>query len=327
MNRQFKVGAHALSAGLLILALVWCRALLAGPAGISPAAGGASHVFRMAFTTNMFDGVNEGDARAAMKVWIMAVSKEQGIPVDPDPVFFRNLDELVRVSETNPVDGVGMVASEYMRLSRRLKFDRLGVASYDQRITEAYVVLVRSDSRIDRLEQLRGRTLNVLDTPRSSLAMTWLDTVLLEARLKQGRNFFRQINGSQKASLVILPVFFHQADVCLTTSNSFRVMAELNPQLGRQLRVLAMSPEFLPTFFAFCAVGPGSLRPELFEAMKRMHETPTGRQILTLVKADRVVEEPLSILEPTLELLARHDRLCADAGPETSSNGNASSLQ
>ena len=41
-----------------------------------------------------------------------------------------------------------------------------------------------------------------------------------------------------------------------------------------------------------------------------MGETPAGRQILTLIKADRIVEAPISSLDSALELLAKHQKLC-----------------
>jgi len=280
-----------------------------------PAAGSAGHPFRMAFTSSIFSEVNEADARAAMKVWIMTLASEHNIVVDPDPHIFGTVAELLAACRTNPIDGVGLVATEFARLNQEMKFDRLGVGEYSGGITENYLVLVRRDSGIERLDQLQGRTLNVLTSPRTSLATVWLDTVLLKAGLKPCADFFGQVNHRNKAALVTLPVYFHQADACLTTSNSFRVQGELNPQLTKQLQVLAVSPDIVPACFAFCASGNASLRPQILKEMTRMDETVAGKQILTLVKADRIVEAPLSRMDSSLALLAEHERLCQEPGP------------
>ena len=300
-----------LCAGLALWLGVYCAPAARG-ADTLPATGDANHPFRLAFMSSMFSEVNEADARAAMKIWIMTVAKERNIAVDPDPHIYSTLGELTASIRTNPIDGVGMVASEYARLSRVMKFDRLGVGDYGGNITEKYLLLVRSDSGIERLDQLQGRTLNVLNTPRTSLATVWLDTALLESGLKRCTVFFSQINYNNKASLVTLPVYFHQADACLTTSNSFKVMGELNPQLTKQLRALAVSPEVMPACFAFCASDNSPARPQILKEMTRMGETPAGKQILTLVKSDGIVEAPLSCMDSSLELLARHDRLCGE---------------
>jgi len=308
---RFRAG---LLAGLAILLGVFDLPVASGADPV-PAGEGTNQIFRMAVTASMFSEVNETDARAAMKVWIMALSTERQIPVDPDPLIFRNLDELTNACQTRSIDGVGLMTSEYLRLSRTMKFDRLGVSSVEGRIGEVYVVLVRQDSGIVRLNQLQGRTLNVLDTARTSLATVWLDTALVEAGLNPCARWFKQIKRSSKASLVTLPVFFHQADACLTTSNSFKVMGELNPQVASQLRALATSPELMPVFFAFREHERSPLSPQIFEAMEGMHETSAGKQILTLVKADRIVAEPVSCLNSSLELLARHERLCGEENP------------
>jgi phosphonate transport system substrate-binding protein len=145
--------------------------------------------------------------------------------------------------------------------------------------------------------------------------MTWLDTALVEAGQKRAADFFGPIRYQDKASLVALPVFFRQVDACLITSNSFKVMGELNPQLHKQLRVLALSPDVIPSFFAFCARDPSLVSPEVITAMTEMHQSTAGKQILTLVKADCIVERPVNCLQPSLDLLAKHDRLCGEATP------------
>jgi phosphonate transport system substrate-binding protein len=216
---------------------------------------------------------------------------------------------LATAFRTNRIDGVGLTALEYARLSHSQKFERLGIATSGGRVTESYVLLVRQGGRIEHLSQLKGCSLNLLDSPRASLATIWLDNELMQS--SQGRcvTFFKTINTREKAQSVILPVFFGQVDACLTTSNSFQVMTEMNPQIGQQLRVLAASPEVIPSFFAFTAREGTSVQPELIRAMTRMHENVAGKQMLTLVKADRVVEGPLTWLGPSLEMIACHDRL------------------
>ena len=323
LNLQPPRFARKICAGLALWLGV-CFAQAARGADTPPTTGDTNHPFRLAFSSSLFTEVNETDARAAMKAWIMTVANERNIAVDPDPHIFTTFDELTALCRTNPIDGVGITTSEYARLRQVMKFDRLGVGELGGSIVEEYFVLVRQDSGIERLDQLRGRTLNVLNTPRTSLATVWLDTALLEAGLKRCTNFFRQINYKNKASLVMLPVFFRQADACLTTSNSFKVMGDLNPQLTKQLRVLAVSPEVLPSCFAFCTNDNSPTRPQILKEMTRMNETAAGKQILTLVKADGIVEAPLSSMDSSLELLAEHDRLSDDTNDSTAAKFTAS---
>ena len=268
-----------------------------------------NHPFRLAFSSSMFSEVNESDVRAAMKVWIMTVAKERGIPVDPDPNIHLTVEELAKFGLANKVEGFGIITPEYEHLRREMTFDRFAVGTVGGSITEKYLLLVRQDSSLERLDQLAGRSLNILKNPRMSLAVIWLDSVLVEADLKRTSDFFSHVTLNKKAAQVVLPVFFGKDDACLVTRESFEVMGELNPQLKKQLRVLAASPGFVPSGFAFRADYRSAYRTRILEAMARLEDSPAGRQILALTQADRIEDHPISCLDDSLELLARHRQL------------------
>jgi ABC-type phosphate/phosphonate transport system substrate-binding protein len=208
------------------------------------------------------------------------------------------------------VDGFGLIVPEYAHLRRKMEFDRFAVGIHGGGPTDEYVVLVRQDSGLERLELLQGRSLNVLQNPRMSLALIWLDTLLLQARLKPAADFFGRVTSFNKATRVALSVFFRQADACLMTRKSFAVMGELNPQLNKQLRILAVSPEVVASGFASRRDFVSPFRAQLLAEMARLSETAVGRQILVLTQADRIEDHPVSSLDSALELLATHERLC-----------------
>lgn len=254
-----------------------------------------------------------------MKAWIMTVAKERGIPVDPNPNIYPSVEQLAQVCRTHQVDGVALLTPEYARLAREMKFDRVAISVREGHTTDQYVVLTRQDSGLERIEQLQGRSLNVLQSPRMSLATIWLDTVLLQAGQKRTAEFFGRVTSITKASRAALPVFFRQTDVCLMTRKSFEVMGELNPQMNKQLRVLAVSPEVVPSCFAFRADYVSPFRAQMLTEMTHLGETPAGRQILALTQAECIVDRPVSCLDSALELLATHARLCADTNQTAAS--------
>jgi phosphonate transport system substrate-binding protein len=257
----------------------------------------------------MFTEVNESDARAAMKVWIQTVAKERGIPVDSDSQIYSTVEAAVAGSRTNQVDGFGLTTPEFEVMSHEIPFGRLATGVRGESTTDSYVLLVRADGGLKNVQGLEKRNLIVLRNPRMSLAMIWLDTVLLQKGLKPAREFVDRATFSSKATQVALPVFFRQADACLMTRRSFEVMTELNPQVGKQLRVLAESPALVPSGFAFRADYHSLSREQIVAEMERLAETPAGRQILTLTQADRIEERPRSCLDSALELIATHRRL------------------
>lgn len=294
------------------VAALTCWLMLGTSAGADAlvTSGDNARPFRLAFMASMFTEVNESDARAAMKVWIMTVAKERGIPVDPDPPLYRTLESALAAARTNEVDGLGLTTPELRRMAQAIRFDRLAVAKCGDTLTERYVLLVREDSGLSELKQLERRPLLVLQNPRMSLAVLWLDTLLLENGLKPATGFWSRITFANKATKAALPVFFRQADACLITRRAFETLIELNPQVGKQLRVLAMSPEVIPAAFAFRADFRSPYREQILSEMKRLPESPAGQQILMLTQADGIVEQPVSCLDSAFTLLATHDRLC-----------------
>lgn len=308
------------AAGLLALSLVWVTRQLAR----ADSAVTGSGLFRFAFTSSMFTEVNEKDANAAIKVWMLTVTRQRSIPVNPDPDIYSSVEELAQALRKGVVDGVGLTTEEYWRLSKHARFDRLLVATNAGRIAEEYLLLARRDSGIEKVADLRGRSLIVLRNPRMSLAEAWLDMLLLQAGLAPAAEFCGHVTFVNKPARVALPVFFHQADICLITRTSFEIMSELNPQVGRQLRVLAESPAFVPSAFGFRTDGMNSYREQMMAEIRELPNFPAGRQILTLLQADRIEEQPVSCLDSALELLTTHSRLLAARMTTNAVSGNFS---
>ncbi len=229
--------------------------------------------------------------------------------MDPDPNIHRTVEDLIRFARGNPVDGFGVTTPEYLALSREMSFDLFATGSTEGRITEEYLLLVRKDRGFDRLDQLAGRTLGVVDNPRMSLALIWLDTVLLEAKLKRSSDFFRQVTPDRKVSQAVLPVFFGKIEACLVTRDCFEVMSELNPQLKQQLRILNASPPLMPAGFFFLKDSKSASRTRILDAITRLGDTPAGRQIIELAQAEKIDGYEIHCLDKSLELLNRHRRL------------------
>jgi phosphonate transport system substrate-binding protein len=171
------------------------------------------------------------------------------------------------------------------------------------------VLLVHRDSGIQRLGDLKGKTLNLLQHARACLGSAWLDTLLARENLDPAADFFGKIVPVLKTGKAVLPVFFHQVDACLVTRNGYETMIELNPQTGQHLKALATSPPFVPVIFSFRADYNAPVNNQIVGELSRWHLNPAGRQILTLFQTDSLEEHPISCLDSSLELLAEYRKL------------------
>ena len=265
--------------------------------------------FRLGFSSATFSDVNENDAKAGIKVWAQMLFKERGLPVDPEPMIFKDAEAIAQALREKRVDAITLNTDEYWRLGGELRADPFVGGLNDGRITEEYVLLVHQDSKLDRLADLRGRSLNLFQNSRMCLAPAWLDTLLVQSGFPRATEFFR-VTRANKLSKVVLPVFFRQTEACVVTRRGFKMMSELNPQVGQRLKVLAVSPELVPTGFCFRHDYRDPIKETIIGELARIKDSPAGAQVLTLFQSGSLEAHPLSCLESAFALLETHQRLC-----------------
>ena len=305
-NLRFNVG---LRAGLAWALLLWAASAPVGH-GQEASAPAITHPFRLGFSSRLFVDINETDAKVFLKVYTETIAKKVNFETDPRPVILDGVVALEQALQSGQVDSVTLTTLEYLTMSANMQSGPLVLPIINGRSTEEYVLLVHRDGPIKEIGDLRGRSLVWIDNPRACLALIWLDTLLAQQGLGPTDQSFGKMTPTKKMSQAVLLVFFRQADVCLTTRSGFQTAAELNPQVGRQLRVLATSPELVNQIFCYRPDYPTPLLKEVVAAATTMHMTPDGRQLQTVFKVDRVEEQPPTCLDSARELLATHRRLC-----------------
>jgi len=264
---------------------------------------------RFAFSTRMFTDVNENDAKASVKAWALALARERQVPMSTEPIILSGVTQLKRALEDATIDGAAVTTEEFLSLEPELQGTNLFMSSINGRCTEEYLLLIRADSGLTNLCDLRGRKVVMFDNPRASLAPLWVDLILSEKRLGAPAEYFGQVLKAQKLAKVVLPVFFGQQDACIVTRRGFETMCELNPQVRAQLRVLATSPELVPALGFMRRSYDSPLRGLVLAALRGLEKSAAGTQVLTLFQSDTLEEQPASLLNTARDLLAAHRNL------------------
>ena len=101
--------------------------------------------------------------------------------------------------------------------------------------------------------------------------------------------FFASYKEAMKPSQAVIPVFFRQADACITTRNFFEVLSELNPQLRKEIMVLKESRPIATGVIAVSKNLSIQKRDALHEFLENSHQDPQGKQLLTMFRMDRLV--------------------------------------
>ena len=282
--------------------------------------------FRFAFSKSMLREFNENDAKASMRVWVENLSRERHVAVDPEVKILDGIAALTKALQLERADAFVLPTDEFWALHLPKMFDQCIFAVTGGTVTEEYVLLVHQAGGIATLGDLRYRSLALLDHSRMCLAGPWLDSLLLQEKLAPAMRHFGRITAVSKLTKATLPVFFRQMDACVVTRKGFDTMAELNPQLGKQLRVLAFSPALVPTAFYFRSACAPEIKNRMIAEVARIHDSIAGRQVLTVFQTERLEERPLSCLAPSIDLLETHQQLLAAFNALRLTNRNVSLL-
>jgi phosphonate transport system substrate-binding protein len=148
---------------------------------------------------------------------------------------------------------------------------------------------------------------------RMSLAEPWLEGELSSLGLPRLKALFGHVAREKKLSRALLPVFFGKADACLVTRHDYDLMCELNPQIQRTLKPLAVSRVLVPSVTCLRRGYNSAHRTDIIDALGKLHEEPKGQQILSLFGVDRLVPFEEHFLDTAMKLVG-YDRVAGTDG-------------
>lgn len=266
---------------------------------------------RLAISESLMGDVNLNDARAAMQIWVERMTRDLNLLVDSKLLF--STQEILERIRKGQADAVALNVVEYRQVADLLDSSQI-VTSAGNAGLEQYVILVKQNSGIRDFGGLKGRRLRILKAPKMCVAPAWLFSTLEAGHHGPAEEFLGAIETESKFSRVILPVFFGQADACLTSKRGFDTMCELNPQVARDLKVLLSSPSLVVSFYIFRKNYQTVNRRKLIKAISRLRTGPAGEQLATLFQFAELTVRDASCLASALSVLDAADHARARQG-------------
>jgi phosphonate transport system substrate-binding protein len=302
---------HAWLGVLLAAALV-----AGGGAAEAPTPAGAStppsRPLRLGFSRRALDAeVNINDGLAAIRLHADIISRADNLPIDINRTLFESIEAIREALRQEEVDVLALLTDEYVSLPPNLFTGLLLAAVLEGRTEDEYVLITHRKHEVNRLADLRGRDVVVYHNARSALSQAWLDVLTLKAELGAAAQAFRTLTVVGKPSQAVLPVFFGRQHAAVVTAQSLRIIQELNPQVGREIRILETSRPYLPSVLCFRAGGPPADYDRLARTVMTMHTSTSGRQVTTIFKSEKFVLVSPETLQPARELLAERQALMA----------------
>lgn len=300
--------------GELAICFILCGAATAGAGGADGPPPGKPYLVRIGIAPGTWSGVNRSDAQAAIKAWARIIMSQHSLPLEVETQLYESEGEMTMALGRGQVDAVSMLSHQFLVLEPRLRPGTVFLATRRHSFTERYVLLAHRNRPLGEAAPRRERRLLIQTDVRTCLIPPWLDTLLAGGSLGPAGAALKTMSRTETSSKAVLQLFFCQADACVVTAAAFELASELNPQLRRDLTVLATSPEVVPAVFFFLPERAFPLKAELESAIVELHETVAGSQVLTVFRGDGMVKRPVACLEATQQLLERYHRLGNSGG-------------
>jgi phosphonate transport system substrate-binding protein len=266
-----------------------------------------SHL-RVGYTIDKFSDVDVNDAKAAVKVWMDMIVKRRGAATKTELLTYQDLPSLEKAIRDKKIDLVFLYPEEYLEIKNRIPFEPVAISTPLNDLVKRFSVLVRKDRGIQEVRGLRGRGILVERSENSGLLNLWFETLLMREGALSARDFFLNVRETNKTSQAVLPVFFGQADACVVSHSAFGIMTELNPQLSQEIAVIALSAGYIRGVVCM-STSFHEKYGGLVEEILSIHAEAQGKQILTLIKVNRMVPFESSYLETVEALLREHRAL------------------
>jgi ABC-type phosphate/phosphonate transport system substrate-binding protein len=263
-------------------------------------------ILRSGFLARVFIDVDPRDAQATLELMTREVSRNMGLNTSPKVVLFPDRKSMTEALRRGELDLVSMPGIEYLHIRETIPLTPSFVGAHNNGMGTRYLLITRRDSGIRSISDLKGKTLIDPCANKHEAGHVWLGILLMKEGRESPASFFRQVKETGKVSQAIMGIFFRQADGAIVTRAGLDAAKLLNPQLDRQIQVIAESGNLNDGITCFPASMPDKTQRALSNAIMKLSTSTTGRQLFTIFQTSGVIPFKAAYLEG-LEGLLREE--------------------
>jgi ABC-type phosphate/phosphonate transport system substrate-binding protein len=266
---------------------------------------------RIGFSSRAFVNVPREDIKIAVQVLSQKVAKKT--VGSAESRIYANSAEIEKDLKSKLVDVVALTPEEFIHLKARYPLEPLMVTVAGKSHEVELLVLARKESGLSRIKELKNRSIALpFETSQfGSIYHMWLETLAMKEGAWSAAGLFSSIKETRGASQALMSVFFHKTDACIITRSAFEISSELNPQLSRELKVIANIGRLAGGIVAFRQDFPEERKQKVRQALLTLHDDQDGKQMFVLFQLSRLEEYRPEYLQATEALFAEYRNLKA----------------
>ena len=234
------------------------------------------------------------DTLVAIKVWIRAILRDDEDTIDF--FFYDNPKTMLKDLRLGKIDIVITFGLDFIKYSKKSELVNGFAGGMNDRSLDNFILLIHKNSSKKKL--LATINPRIAVQRNEEISKLYLKEYFLRHKGHENINFV----DVRKRKEAILKVFFKNTDAALVTKKTFEFAKELNPQIGRSLKVIETTNIPAGNFGFFRKGIDPHIRNELVSRALDIINSSRGRQILDIFQIDRVVETKVEELAPMEKL-------------------------
>ncbi|QOY54214.1 PhnD/SsuA/transferrin family substrate-binding protein [Candidatus Sulfurimonas marisnigri] len=251
----------------------------------------------------LVDGLNDikyKDARLAFTLWIKDFLILDG--VQADITYYENVDEMLEDYINNKFNY--MAVNPYFLLKHKDIFydntKNFWMVQRSSELFEEYIILVRDDGKINTIKDLKAKI--IMSRSDDYMGRMVVDFEILKEAHTTAKNYFSDMEKTEKFSTSILKTYFSKVDACIVPSYVFAVVSEMNPDISKKLKVLHKSEKI---FLSLVGGFHNNTTEEMLDIfslnMARNNSSARGQNIMSLFKMKKILPLAQRDLKPLFE--------------------------
>ena len=201
--------------------------------------------------------------------------------------WFKTSDELITALDENKITCASIMPLTYLFSDKKNVKPLIGaIPTFSEDAFVRYIVIVRSDSGIDKLEQLENAT--IAKYKGEEVGGLYMNTELAKRKLKFSKEFFGKPAMYESQEESFYSVYFKKNKTCLISEDTLNMLIDMNPSIKDQVKILLKSEKFIVGGLFVTKSITKELEQDLIKTSMSLHLTVPGKQTLRLVRSKRL---------------------------------------